>query len=98
MGRHARLVPWHLRGLHGWTPQQNRIGVVARGPPAPRASTPTSTYNSGGGSFNRKGPQAPPQPARLVLSKDTGIPEGKKNSGCPKKTEREAKTAETEGD
>ncbi|MPC13488.1 Gelsolin [Portunus trituberculatus] len=47
MGRQAPLVPWHLRGLHSWKPQQNHIGVMARGFPAPRDSTPTSISNSG---------------------------------------------------
>ncbi|MPC19997.1 hypothetical protein E2C01_012927 [Portunus trituberculatus] len=36
------LVPWHPMGLHGRTPEQSRIGIVARGSPAPRASTPVS--------------------------------------------------------
>ncbi|MPC41123.1 hypothetical protein E2C01_034708 [Portunus trituberculatus] len=81
MGRHAPLVPWHPRGLHGQTPQQNQSRVVARGLPAPRTSTTTSISNFGGGCgvfFYREGLQAPPQPARSAMGRDTGIPEGKK--------------------
>ncbi|MPC76918.1 hypothetical protein E2C01_071354 [Portunus trituberculatus] len=58
MGTQAPLVPWHLKGLPGQTPQQNQIGVVAKGSPAPRASTLTSTSNSGSGCgllFTRRG-------------------------------------------
>ncbi|MPC37363.1 hypothetical protein E2C01_030837 [Portunus trituberculatus] len=43
-------------------PQQNWIGIVTRGSPVPRASTPTSTSNS----FLQEGLQAPPQPPSLV--------------------------------
>ncbi|MPC32140.1 hypothetical protein E2C01_025445 [Portunus trituberculatus] len=72
MGRHAPLVPWHLRALHGRKPQQNRIGVVARGSPAPRGSTPTAASNSDGGCglfFIGRGCNPEAGPACQVVSK-----------------------------
>ncbi|MPC62926.1 hypothetical protein E2C01_057017 [Portunus trituberculatus] len=86
-------------GLHGWTPQENQIRVVAGGSPMLRALTPTSTSNFGGGCglFYRKGLQAPSKPASSAMGRDPGITERKKTLVAPqKKTEREAKTAETE--
>ena len=60
-GRQAPLVPWHPRGLHGRTPQHTWIGSVARGSPAPIASTPTSAANfvGGCGCFLRGGVGSP---------------------------------------
>ncbi|MPC39913.1 hypothetical protein E2C01_033465 [Portunus trituberculatus] len=76
-------------------PQQNRIRIVAKGSPTPKASTPTSTSNSGNGCglfFTGGMLQAPPQPARSALGKDTGIPEGK-NPGCPRKDRKGGKNS-----
>ena len=66
-GRQAPLVPWHPRGLHGRTPQHTWIGSVARGSPAPIASTPTSAANfvGGCGCFLRGGGWKP-RPNQLV--------------------------------
>ena len=47
--------------------------------------------------FYREELQAPPQPARSAMGRDTGIPGGK-NPGCPKKEEGEAQMRRDRGE